>query len=129
MGVEYIDGTVVGADLKEDSPSSVKISSLHIHNNSMKMKNDQKMNEIENVKNISSNLKSKNNSNSNSNNLVGEDPNFKISAGVFINAAGMIDLSLFVIFYFVLFYFVLFQKVLTVSNFFCFKFILFSHIN
>ena len=87
MGVEYIDGTVVGADLKEDSPSSVKISSLHIHNNSTKMKNDQKIAEIENMKNISNSLKSKN-SNSNNNNLVGEDPNFKISAGVFINAAG-----------------------------------------
>ena len=94
MGVEYIDGTVVGADLKEDSPSSVKISSLHIHNNSMKMKNDQKIAEIENMKkmqnmenssNMSNNMKSKN---GNNNNLVGEDPNFKISAGVFINAAG-----------------------------------------
>ena len=109
MGVEYIDGTVVGADLKEDSPSSVKISSLHIHNNSTKMKNDQKIAEIENMKkmqnmenssNMSNNMKSRNN-NSDNNNLVGEDPNFKISAGVFINAAG--TKIIFILFYFISF--------------------------
>ena len=66
MGVEYLDGKVIGADLTEHSSSSVTISSLHIS-----LSNDK----IERKK-------------SKDGMYLLPIPEYKISSGIFVNAAG-----------------------------------------
>ena len=68
MGVEYFDGKVVGADLTEHSSSSVTISALHVS-----LSNDK----IERKK-------------SSDGMYLLTPPEYKISSGIFVNAAGNI---------------------------------------
>jgi hypothetical protein len=69
LGVDYIDGDVVGAKTIADSPSSVFISSLHVQP-----------------------AKSKVHAGSNSGNghdlIATSPPTFEISSGNYVNAAG-----------------------------------------
>jgi hypothetical protein len=66
LGVDYIDGTVVGARMMSESPSSVFISSLHVKPPKGKTEDVRGQNGI----------------------FATSPPTFEISAGTYVNAAG-----------------------------------------
>jgi hypothetical protein len=66
FGVDYIDGTVVGARMMSESPSSVFISSLHVKPPNGKTEDVRGQNRV----------------------FATSPPTFEISAGTYVNAAG-----------------------------------------
>lgn len=66
LGVDYIDGDVVGARMMSESPSSVFVSSLHVKPPKMKTEDTRGQNGL----------------------FATSPPTFEISAGTYVNAAG-----------------------------------------
>ena len=79
LGVDYIDGDVVGARTLANSPSSVFISSLHVQ----PPKGNSKSNSNSNSKG-----KMHGGDNTDSSLIATSPPTFEIASGNFVNAAG-----------------------------------------